>query len=215
MTANHSKLADALVAQDPSTRLRAALAAGTHPRTALAGVLVARCAEEPDFYVRDMLTWALTRLPTEVTLPLLHAELHSETGQARSQALHTISKIADPSSWAELEPVMLRDEDDEVARSAWRAAVVLVPDARRGELAALLAASLGRGDRDLQRSLSRALVELGDACEPALRAAATSADPGVRTHAAATERLLEDPDAAFAIDVDSARRIDALGGSPC
>jgi hypothetical protein len=36
-------------------------------------------------------------------------------------------------------------------------------------------------------------------------------DPAVRAHASATERLLRDPDAAFDLAVDAARRVVALG----
>jgi hypothetical protein len=57
----------ALAAGDASTRLKAVLAIGSSAQPALLDTLVARCAVEPDFYVRDMLTWALTRLPQELT----------------------------------------------------------------------------------------------------------------------------------------------------
>src|SRR5262249_24812062 len=54
---------------------------------------VARCAIEPNFYVRDMLTWALTHLSSGITVPRLLVELRSDRAQARSQALHMLSKI--------------------------------------------------------------------------------------------------------------------------
>jgi HEAT repeat protein len=117
----------ALAAADESTRLEAALAIGSSPDPGLVDALVARCAVEPDFYVRDMLTWALTRFPSDLTVPKLLAELHSGRAQARSQALHTLSKIKDPATWPAITQSLLRDSHDEVARSAWRAAVVLVP----------------------------------------------------------------------------------------
>ena len=64
----------ALAAGDASTRLAAVLAIGSDAEPGLVDTLVARCAIEPDFYVRDMLTWALTRLPSEITVPRLLAE---------------------------------------------------------------------------------------------------------------------------------------------
>lgn len=206
-----TRLLGALSAANPSTRLQATMAAGTHPDPGLVDALVARCAIEPDFFVRDMLTWALTRLPAEVTVPRLRAELRSERAQARSQALHTLSKIGDGSAWPEITRSLLRDADDEVARSAWRAAVVLVPEGERHGLAVELATQLGRGDRNMRLSLSRALVALGDVIEPALRAGLASADAAVRAHARATELLLRDPDAGFDAAVDEAKRIFALG----
>ncbi len=206
-----TRLLDALGAEGSSTRLKAALAAGTNPDPGLVDALVERCAIEPDFFVRDMLTWALTRLPAEITVPRLRAELGSGGAQARSQALHTLSKIGDGSVWPAITRSVLHDADDEVARSAWRAAVILVPDGDREELAMDLTAQLGRGDRNVQLSLSRALVTLGDVIEPALRAGLRSKDPAVQAHARATERLLRDPDAGFDSAVDEAKRVFALG----
>lgn len=206
-----ARLLDALAAGNSSTRLKAALAIGTHPEAGFVDVLVARCAVEPDFFVRDMLTWALIRLPSEVTVPRLRAELRSTHTQARSQALHTLSKIGDRTAWPEITPSLLRDADDEVARAAWRAAVVLVPDEEKEALAVELTTQLGRGDRQVRLSLSRALAALGDVVEPILRTAMTHHDPTVRAHAGATQRLLVDPDAGFDLAVDEARRVFALG----
>lgn len=211
MNPRDTRPVDALAAGDSSQRLKAALAVGTRPDPALVDALIARCAVETDFYVRDMLTWALTRLPPGVTVPKLLAELHSERTQARSQALHTLSKVGDASAWPAITRSLLRDPDDEVARSAWRAAAALVPDGQERALAEELAVQLGRGDRDMHLSLSRALVELGSAVEPVLKAAMESRDPRVRAHATATERLLRDPDAAFELAVHEAKRVYALG----
>ncbi|MEW9552643.1 HEAT repeat domain-containing protein [Nonomuraea sp. NPDC050783] len=194
-----------------SVRLRAALAAGTAPDPRLVDKLVERCAVEPEFQVRDMLTWALTRHPASMTVPRLVGELRSERAQARSQALHTLSKIGDRRAWPELTRELLTDADDEVARTAWRTAVALVPEGGEPELAGVLVTQLGRGGREVQLSLSRALVTLGEMIVPALRVAAADRDPRVRRHATATELLLRDPDAGFAFAVEEAKRVMALG----
>ncbi|MFI8188632.1 HEAT repeat domain-containing protein [Streptomyces sp. NPDC085946] len=196
----------------PSVRLRAALAVGTAPDPRFVDRLVERCAVEPEFFVRDMLTWALTRHPVNVTLPALVREVRSRRAQARSQALHTLSKIGDQRAWPAVTRTLLSDADDDVARSAWRAAVVLVPEGEEPALAAALATQLGRGERQTQLSLSRALVALGEASVPVLRTAATDPDPHVRAHALATRRLLDDPDTGFGFAVEEAKRIVALGG---
>lgn len=107
---------------------------------------------------------------------------------------------------------LLTDADDEVARSAWRAAVVLVPEGEEAALAALLTTQLGRGGRETRLSLSRALVALGDAMAPAVAAATRAPEPLVRAHALATQRLLRDPDAGFTLAVEEAKRVVALGG---
>jgi len=203
-----TNLIDALAAADESRRLRAALAAGSNPEPSLLETLVARCGIEPDFFVRDMLTWALTRLPAEVTVPRLLKELSSENAQARSQALHTLSKIGDASAWPAITRALLRDADDTVAQSAWRAAAALVPEGEKSSLAAELATQFGRGDRGTQLSLSSALVSLGEAAlEPVLRSAMASDDTSISAHANATERLLRDPDAGFQHAVNQVKRI--------
>jgi HEAT repeat protein len=159
-----------------------------------------------------MLTWALTRHPVSVILPALLREVGSERAQARSQALHTLSKIGDRQAWPAITRALLSDGDDEVARSAWRTAVVLVPEGEESALAAVLATQLGRGERETQLSLSRALVALGEVVLPVLRAAEAASDRHVRTHAFATERLLRDPDAGFEFAIEEAKRAVALGG---
>ncbi|QKG22928.1 HEAT repeat domain-containing protein [Actinomadura verrucosospora] len=196
---------------DASVRLRAALAVGSAPDPRFVGKLIERCGVETDFHVRDMLTWALTRHPAAMTVPRLIDELRSERAQARSQALHTLSKVGDRRAWPAITRALLCDADGEVARTAWRTAVVLVPDGEAPELAAVLSSQLGRGEREMQLSLSRALIALGEAALPALRAAITAHDPRVRAHAIATERLLHDPDAGFEFAIDEAKRIVALG----
>ncbi|MEU1387191.1 MULTISPECIES: HEAT repeat domain-containing protein [unclassified Nonomuraea] len=206
-----SDVVGGLAAGDPSVRLRAALAVGTTPDPRLVGTLVERCAVEPEFHVRDMLTWALTRHPAELTVPRLLGELRSERAQARSQALHTLSKIGDRRAWPAITRELLTDADDEVARSAWRTAVLLAPEDEQPGLAEVLSTQLGRGRRETQLSLSRALVALGEVIEPVLRAAMADPDPGVRTHAGATERLLRDPEAGFEFAIEEAKRVVALG----
>lgn len=196
----------ALSVADSSSRLQTALAAGTHPRDEYVDVLVERCAVEPDFYVRDMLTWALTRHPADLTVPLLLEEAKSATPQARSQALHTLSKVGDPRGWAAVTREVLQDSDDEVARAAWRAGVVLVPEGEERELARALALQLGRGDRGVQLSLSRALAVLGEAAGEAVAAASTHKEEKVRVHAVATERLMRDPNESFDAAVFEAQR---------
>ncbi len=190
----------ALAAAEPSDRLQAALTAGTHPDDSFLDPLVERCAVEPDFYVRDMLTWALTRLPLELVLPRVIDETRSPVPQARSQALHTLSKLRDPRGWHAIGPEHLHDSDIEVARAAWRTAAGLVPHEDRPALARELVLELGRGDLDAMRSLSRALVELEETAIPALEAATIGDDELAERHARATLRLIEDPGATFVLD---------------
>lgn len=189
------------------TRLSAALAAGTHAAPEFVDVLIERCRIEPDFFVRDTLTWALPMHPVELVVPRLARELWRAENQARSQALHTLSKIGDPATWALITLDMIHDPDDQVARTAWRAAAVLVPEHEKASLAGELAREFGRGDLHLQRSLSRSLAALGTQIAPVLDKAEADADAAVRAHALVTKKLLADPDLDFEVAVEVARSV--------
>lgn len=128
-----ARLDSALQSPDASLRLRAALAAGSGPMPADVPVLIAHCGTEPDFFVRDMLTWALTRHDPALTVAAVLPQLRSASAQARSQALHTLSKIGDPATGAAITVDLLHDENVEVARAAWRTAAGLVPAGHEAE----------------------------------------------------------------------------------
>jgi len=204
-------LAEALAHPRSSVRLQAVMTAGTDADAADLDLLVRQCAAEPDFFVRDMLTWALTRLPADLVVPRLLTELRDGGRQARSQALHTLSKVGDRRAWSDV-MAHLGDVDDEVAKAAWRAAVALAPDDRRAEVADRLVELLGRGDDSLRRSLSRSVVALGeDVAGPALDRAAQSSRPAVRDHVDEVRRLFRDPHSASDAALAAARREVALG----
>lgn len=206
-TPQHTRLVNALSAEDPSVRLQAALAVGSAPDPALLETLVERCGVEPDLFVRDTLSWALMRYAPEITLPRIRRELDSERAQARSQAMHTLSKIGDKAAWDWITRGMLHDADDETARTAWRVAVSLVPEGEEKGLTGQLVMELGRGNRSLRMSLSRALVDLGDVVEPALEKAAADPDAAVAEHAGATKLLLQNRRAELDAAAERAKRV--------
>lgn len=213
-TARAARLDLALGASTSSSRLQAALTAGSTPDPSYLPILIARCATEPDFYVRDMLTWAITRHDRTEAVDFLLRELDSPIPQARSQALHSLSKIGDERAWPALTLDLLRDENTDVARAAWRTAVGLAPEHERAALAHELAHNFGRGDREVQRSLSRALAMLGHAAESVVARAGESRDLDVRAHALATTHMIKNPDASFESAVEEARRIVAVRAAP-
>lgn len=208
------RLRAALALSDPSARLQTALAAGTRPDDSYIAELVARCAVESDFFVRDMLTWALTRHDPARVVEALLPEVTSEIPQARSQSLHTLSKIGDPAAYAAITPAVLRDRHPEVARAAWRTASGLVPDDAHEALADELSTQFGRGDHDTQRSLSRAFAAIGPRAESAVERAAASPYDVVSAHARATAIVMDDPDADFAEAAVQARRLVAQRALP-
>lgn len=209
-----ARLRSALQAEPASARLQTAMAAGVRSDERYIDPLVERCAVEPDFFVRDMLTWALIQHDHSRVLERVLPELASVFPQARSQALHTLSKLGDQRAWSAITEALLTDPEDQVAQTAWRAAAALVPEAEAPALAEVLATQLGRGDLTTQRSLSRALVSLGEAAAPVIERGKQHPNPTARTHALATEHLAQNPDADFDAAVASARRTAALHGAP-
>ena len=176
-------LEEVLKSPDQSVRLRAALAAGTYPNPDHIKVLIRQCATETDFFVRDTLSWALMRHEQKSVVEHLKLELHSENTQARSQSLHTLSKIGDKENYRLITQELLLDPDDFVASTAWRSASVLVPESEKPTLVELLVTQLGRGDSDTQFGLTRFLCAIGKPIVAPLTLAAQSADEVIRTHA--------------------------------
>ena len=147
---------------DQSVRLKAALAAGTYPEEDFIEVLISQCAIESDFFVRDTLSWALMRNDVSQVVKRLEPELQSSNLQAKSQAIHTLSKIGDKANYPLITDEMLFDSDDFIASTAWRVASVLVPEDQKPDLVAKLITQLGRGDSDVQFGLTRFLCALGE-----------------------------------------------------
>jgi HEAT repeat protein len=171
---------------DKSVRLQAALAAGTYPEDGYIEVLVTQCAHETDFFVRDTLSWALMRHDIGKVVERLKSELNSENPQAKSQALHTLSKIGDKQFYSLITNEHHFDSQDKVAVTAWRAASVLAPDDEKSALTKILVSQLGRGDSDLQFDLTRFICALGDVIVEPLKQASESEKEEVRLHAAFT-----------------------------
>ncbi len=172
-----------LASPDQSVRLKAALAAGTYPEPSYIEILVKQCSHEPDFFVRDTLSWALMRHDVTQVVNHLKPELSSKVAQARSQALHTLSKIGDKANYPLITLKHHLDEVDKVAVTAWRTASVLVPENERPALTKILVTQLGRGDSDMQFDLTRFLCSLGDCIVEPLQNAAKSYNEVIRIHA--------------------------------
>jgi HEAT repeat protein len=172
-----------LSSPNQSVRLNAALAAGTYPEIGFVEILISQCAHESDFFVRDTLSWALMRQDRDAVMARLIPELQSPIAQARSQAIHTLSKIGEKKNYFLISDDALFDADDSVASTAWRAASVLVPEEEKSNLVSKLVTQLGRGDSDIQFALTRFLCAIGDQIIEPLKSAALSNDETVRTQA--------------------------------
>jgi HEAT repeat protein len=175
-----------LESPDKSVRLKAALAAGTYPDPEFIEVLVSQCAHETDFFVRDTLSWALLRNDVPKVVERLKPELSSENAQAKSQALHTLTKIGDKQFYSLITDEHLFNVDDKVAVTAWRAASVLAPENEVPALIKILVTQLGRGDSDVQFDLTRFLCSLGKAIIEPLTEATKSLKEEISVHASFT-----------------------------
>jgi hypothetical protein len=102
--------------------------------------------------------------------------LQSSNPQAKSQAIHTLSKIGDRTNFSMITDEMLFDPDDFIASTAWRVASVLVPDDQKSILVKKLITQLGRGDSDTQFGLTRFLCALGECIVEPLTVASRSSD---------------------------------------
>jgi HEAT repeat protein len=176
-------LQELLSSSDQSVRLKAALSAGTFPQSEYIPLLLSQCAHEPDFFVRDTLSWALMRHEKSEVVEQLKPELKSGITQARSQALHTLTKIGDKAFYSLITREHLLDANDKVAVTAWRSASSLAPEDKKGGLAEILVTQLGRGDSEMQFDLTRFLCSLGGCIVKPLRDAAQSANESIRMHA--------------------------------
>ena len=176
-------LQELLESSDQSVRLKAALAAGTYPEPEFIDILVTQCAHEPDFFVRDTISWALMRNEIPKVIERLKLELQSKNALAKSQAIHTLSKIGDKRNYFLITEEMMHDADDLVATTSWRAASVLVPDEEKSALVGILLTQLGRGDSDTQFALTRFLCAIGDEIVAPLTEAAKSENEVIRTQA--------------------------------
>ena len=197
--ANLEKL---LRSSDQSERLKTALTAGTYPDLAYIDSLVCRSAIEPDFYVREMIVWALIRHDATAVVERLLPELKSEIAQARSQALHTLTKLNDKKLYIHISKDLLFDATDFVAMTAWRAASRLVSEGKELELGQILIHQLGRGPFEVQHALSRAFHAIGDSILGLLQEATKSSDEKIRAHSEFTLKIFADPFSEHALALD-------------
>ena len=178
---------------DKNVRIRAALHLGAVRDRSALPVLTQRLGSEPDFYVREQLTWTLVQM-TEDALPGVLALLEQPDMVVRLQAVHTLSKMKDRRATSALVKV-LSDQDDEVAR---RAAFALGQGKDPESLQALLA-GLGHEQAERRNTLSMALQSYGSSALPDLQVALQHSRQEVKVHAAETLGLIANPAAAPAL----------------
>ena len=183
----------ALVHPDKDVRQRAAVALGERAEPTLAPAIAALLWQERDFFVRETLTWVLTRTPGPAVEAATTA-LGAEDPSVRLQALHLLSKIADPDSAAAV-AAHLDDPDCAVMDKArWALARIGDPS-----VVPLLVDRLGQGELAHRDSMTTTLAQIGAPAVPSLITALTEADAGARAHAAEVLCFIGAPGALEAI----------------
>jgi HEAT repeat protein len=184
------ELIEKLSDPDRTVRNTAALAIGSQAESECADVLVETLWAELDFFVRETMTWAVTRLEDGTRPAVLAAAGPDQAPHVRVQALHVISKFANPETVDAVLPYVT-DPDEAVARKArWALG-------RIGEPRAVphLIALLGSHGIEERNALTDDVAAFGSAAVPALVAALESDDQVVRRHAADILCYIGHPDA--------------------
>lgn len=163
---------------DQNARARAAVELGKLGDPATVDRLIEALATEPDFFVREYLTWSIVRT-ADTAVPLLINMLSDARPRARHGAAHTLSKIADPRATPAL-TVSLQDADPTVVSKAAFAlgAIGAV------ESVQAIVNLLGGEDRELQSTLVSVLERFGAHAIPPVVDALADTHWRVREHAA-------------------------------
>lgn len=169
---------DRLTDLDRDRRQSAALIIGELAEPAAAPGLVARLFSERDPFVRETISWAVTRVP-EAATPLLVDALPSADTVTLDRALHVLSKIADPDTVDVMIPWTAHNDPLVAAKARW--ALTRIGDPRA---IPALVAHLGSGDETTRNGVTRDLASFGVPAVPSLVEALVNATTPVRRHAA-------------------------------
>ena len=175
---------------DRNVRVQAALDVGALNAPGAAGVLVEALAADPDFFVRETITWSIVRLGAAAT-PLLLDRLKDDSPSVRHDAVHALSKIGDPRALEALVAIL----GDESSKVVCKAAFAL---GQIGDTSAIpaLVGLLGRDDRELESALNAVLERFGAGAVQPLVEALADANWRTREQAADALRGIGDPGAA-------------------
>lgn len=168
----------ALVHPDKDVRQQAAVGLGERADPRLVPAIAQLLWRESDFFVRETLTWVLTRTPA-VAVGAATAALADLDASVRLQALHVLSKIADPDSVAVV-AARLGDQDPRVVDKArWALSRIGDPS-----VIPLLVHRLGQRDLAGRDAMTTTLARFGAAAVPLLVSVLRDENPSVRAHAA-------------------------------
>lgn len=167
-------LLEQLADPDKNARLRAVMALGQLADASALPAMFARLRLEPDFFVRDNLSWAIASCGAVAVEPLI-ALLEDAQPAVRYQAAHALSKLRDARAVDAL-VARLHDDDADVAQKAVFAL------GRIGDARALpaLVAQIGTGSREMRTRREETLEAFGASAVPHVAALLSHADTAVR-----------------------------------
>jgi HEAT repeat protein len=157
MTTETYILIEQLHHPDRNVRSHAALTLGKQQDSTAMTALLETLPTEPDFFVREDITWALIRLGDQILEPLL-IMLRSEDPEARHLAAHTLGKLGDRRATNAL----IQSLEDEHPKVVMKAAFTLGQFRDQKAIPALIGL-LGHPDREVQTSVNRALEDFAPA----------------------------------------------------
>lgn len=185
-------LAD-LMHPDKDVRQRTALGLGQCPDPQRAAQVALLLWREPDFFVRETLTWVLARTPGPA-VEAAEAALASGDAGVRMQALHVLSKVADRATVGAVAAHI--DDPDPVIADKARWALARIGDP---SVVPLLTGRLGAADLLTRDAMTRTLTHFGAVAVPDVVSALMAPDPATRAHAAEVLCFIGPPSATEAI----------------
>lgn len=162
---------------DKNTRSAAVIALGNLGLPAL-DALLSTVGTEPDFYIREDITWALVRLGEAAFAPLVGLLGHIDPA-VRHHAAHTLGKIGDRRATDALIAALDDAEPVVISKVAFTLSLFQDEKAVSG-----LVRLLGHSDPEVQATVVTALEQFGVSALPAVTAAMADPNPQVRELAA-------------------------------
>ncbi len=177
---------------DKNIRGPAVIALGNLGMPAL-DTLLSLVGTEPDFYVREDITWALVRLGEAAFTPLVDLLGHADAA-VRHHAAHTLGKIGDRRATDAL--IAALDDPEPVVISKVAFTLSLFEDERA---VSGLVHLLGHPDPEVQSTVVTALERFGASALPAVIGAMTDPHPQVRELAVDVLGAIGDREAVLAL----------------
>lgn len=182
-----------LVHPDKDVRQQTAVSLGQLAEPRLAEQVAQLLWEESDFFVRETLTWVLTRTPGPAAEAATAVLTEGDTG-TRLRALHLLSKLADSDTVTAVARYIADPNPLVADKARWALARIGDPS-----VISLLVDQLGDPDLATRDAMTNTLAHFGSAAAPTVLMALVADDPSIRAHAADVLCFIGSPGALEAI----------------